>query len=100
MAIEIVAKVGNSPHHCQGLQRCNGVVPLRMRQGSAGIGNWVNFPLLLGLRQYCAKSVDAGIGLKNEVSPKIWIGQDWGGYELAHELVKGGLTTTGSLKGN
>ena len=100
VAIEIVAEVGNSPHYCQGLQLHNGVVPLRRRQGSAGIGNWVDFPILLGLRQYCTKSVDAGIGLKNEAFSKIWISQDWGGHELAPELVKGGLTTAGPLKGN
>ena len=76
VAIEILAKVGYSPHHCQGLQLRNGVVPLCKREGSAGIGNWVDFPILLGLRQYCTKSVDAGIGLENEVSPKIWISQD------------------------
>ena len=53
VAIEIVVGVGNSPYHCQGLQLRNGVVPLCRRQGSAGIGNRVGLPILLGLRQYC-----------------------------------------------
>ena len=92
LAIDVWAKVSNSPHSSKSFQLCYPIVSLVGLQAPTGVSHWSHGPILLLLRQDSSEPRTRCIRLQTKFMAKSGEGQDRGLHEELLQLAERLLT--------